>query len=299
MSRKDSLKPPVPQMLALIDVLANDIDPAGVELEAELPVAWLGAKLADAEARAVSPGRIAGRLSRSGRADIVVRARIECDVEVPCARCLDPAAVAVRTELSLLLKPAPSKLVDGARTSKGSKKASIPKVTSTAAEVAAKASIARPAAKGKKPPRDKPSRGEYEFAAPEADLDEYDGERVVLDEFVREAILLELPSFPLCREDCGRADRGRDAVNGHLLSAQDDGGGDAPESEPATDLSRAVRTNPFEALRHLFSGGNPLPSQEMAGMARPPSPAEQKRATRGKKRKKPRIQSSAVGRSKK
>ena len=64
-------------MVPLIDVLANDIDPAGVELEAALPVAWLGAKLGDAEARAVSPGRIVGRLSRSGRADIVVRARID------------------------------------------------------------------------------------------------------------------------------------------------------------------------------------------------------------------------------
>ena len=30
----------------------------------------------------------------------------------------------------------------------------------------------------------------------------YDGETVVLDDFVREAILLEIPIFPLCSEDC-------------------------------------------------------------------------------------------------
>lgn len=43
---------------------------------------------------------------------------------------------------------------------------------------------------------------EYEFSASEADHDVYDGEKVVLDAFVRELILLEVPSFPLCRDDC-------------------------------------------------------------------------------------------------
>jgi uncharacterized protein len=43
---------------------------------------------------------------------------------------------------------------------------------------------------------------EYEFSAEEADTDVYDGETVVLDSFVREAILLEIPNFPLCSEDC-------------------------------------------------------------------------------------------------
>ena len=33
-------------------------------------------------------------------------------------------------------------------------------------------------------------------------MDHYDGETVVLDPFVREAILLEVPNFPLCSEDC-------------------------------------------------------------------------------------------------
>src|SRR5690606_3988104 len=43
---------------------------------------------------------------------------------------------------------------------------------------------------------------EYELSAGEADLDVYDGETVVLDNFVREAILLEVPAFPLCDEAC-------------------------------------------------------------------------------------------------
>jgi uncharacterized protein len=33
-------------------------------------------------------------------------------------------------------------------------------------------------------------------------VDTYEGEEVVLDRFVREAILLESPIFPLCSEAC-------------------------------------------------------------------------------------------------
>ena len=49
--------------------------------------------------------------------------------------------------------------------------------------------------KDKEPP-------EYEFSSDEAEVDVYDGELVVLDGFVREAILLEMPIFPLCSESC-------------------------------------------------------------------------------------------------
>jgi uncharacterized protein len=48
--------------------------------------------------------------------------------------------------------------------------------------------------KGKEP--------EYEFASDEAEHDTYDGDTVVLDDFIREALLLELPNFPLCSEAC-------------------------------------------------------------------------------------------------
>jgi uncharacterized protein len=94
--------------------------------------------------------------------DIVVRGRVVADLRTPCARCLDASRVPVDTELSLLLQPAAT----GAR------------------------------------PRGKSADEEYEFTSDEADVDVYDGETVVLDSFVREAILLEVPNFPLCSEDC-------------------------------------------------------------------------------------------------
>ena len=143
-------------------VSAHDIDTAGLAFDAELPVPWLDAELGDAGVTARAPGRLAVRLSRSGH-DVVVRGRVRAPVAIPCARCLEPAAFDVDTELSLLLQPA------------------------------------SPGDAGHKGGDDDE---EHEFSSADADRDTYDGETVVLDGFVREAILLEVPNFPLCSEGC-------------------------------------------------------------------------------------------------
>ncbi len=161
-------------MAPLIAITARDISAAGTAVDAELPAAWLDRVLNDDAgplAAAQGPircadgaGRLTGRLSRSGR-DVVVRGRVMVALELRCVRCLGRTQVSVDADLSLLLQPARrSELLQ---------------------------------------PRDK-DEGElgYEFGAEEAALDVYDGETVVLDDFVREAILLEVPSFPLCSEAC-------------------------------------------------------------------------------------------------
>ena len=89
-----------------VAVSAHDIDTAGLALDTAIPAAWLTEALADAELTAEAPGRITGRLSRSGES-IVVRGRVKANLVTPCARCLSPAAVNVDTELALLLKPVP------------------------------------------------------------------------------------------------------------------------------------------------------------------------------------------------
>ena len=153
-------------MVALLKVPAADVSVEGLEVDFELPPKWLDAALGDGEACALrrndapKAGSLKGRLSRSGPADIVVRCRVVAAVETSCARCLEPAAIPVDAELSLLLQP--------------SSRANERRSTS----------------------------GEYEFTRREADLDVYDGEVVVLDAFVRELILLEIPTFPLCSEAC-------------------------------------------------------------------------------------------------
>lgn len=256
------------EVQSLIVVPANDIDAAGLEVAADLPPAWLDSQLEDAQARAVAPGKITGRLSRSGRADVVVRCKVTCEVELPCARCLAPARVDIQADLSLLLEP---------RASAPSAAGAHGKSPSARAKTAAAGSPPKPLAKASAKGKPRP-HVEYEFGSSEADLDEYDGEKVVLDDFIREAILLELPSFPLCAAE---PDRDAEAST------------DSPEAPPA-----ARRESPFAALRHLLPG-SPLPPEESLGNAKPPSPADLRRITRAKNKAKPKIRSSALHRGKK
>ncbi len=47
-----------------------------------------------------------------------------------------------------------------------------------------------------------PDADEYEFRQDEAETHPYDGDTVVLDDLVRDELVLETPMIPLCREDC-------------------------------------------------------------------------------------------------
>jgi uncharacterized protein len=205
--------------MPIFAVSAHDIDAAGIALDAAVPVAWLAEELAGTEITAAAPGRLTARLSRSGH-DIVVRGRVKADLSVPCARCLDPASVPVDTEIALLLHPGP---------------------------VSARPPSPAPHAAGNGKARPPAKDDEYEFSAGEADLDSYDGETVVLDPFVREAILLEVPNFPLCSEGCPGI---RPAA--------------AAPSEPAPRVD--PRLAPLRALRDKLAPASKRPS-------RPPSPS--------------------------
>jgi len=141
---------------------AAEISVDGIEVDVNLPANWIESKLDTDELRVTTEGHVTGRISRSGAYDMVVRCRVQAAVETPCVRCLEPAKMAVESELSLLLEP----------TARSNRR--------TAAA----------------------SNSEHQFSAAEAELDVYDGECVVLDDFVREVILLELPNFPLCSESC-------------------------------------------------------------------------------------------------
>jgi uncharacterized protein len=105
---------------------------------------------------------------------------VRTSLTTPCARCLEPAAVDVDTEVALLLRP------------------------EAPAHAAPKTPKTKPKPGGPSTTQPKPSKAEpeYEFTSEEADHDTFDGETVVLDPFVREAILLEAPNFPLCSEAC-------------------------------------------------------------------------------------------------
>jgi len=149
-------------------VPVHDLDVAGRSVHFDVTPAWLRGALEGCEIQpAEAGGSLEAHLSKTGN-DVLVQGQIDVDLVVPCARCLSPVALRPHIELSLLLYPAAGASTQG-----------------------------RPAgAKGKS------QEDATEFSAEQADTDTYEGEEVVLDRFVREAILLESPIFPLCSEGC-------------------------------------------------------------------------------------------------
>jgi uncharacterized protein len=194
--------------MALLEFPATDIDIAGLPVDAELPRHWLDEELRDTEVCSAAPGHITARLSRTGD-DIVVRGQVNAAVSLPCARCLEPTQVAVTAELSLLLK-----------------------MVAVPHHHAGRSSVEKPSA------ANRAEESEYEFAAGEADVDTYDGETVVLDPFVREAILLEVPNFPLCSDDCPGI-----------------GPAAAPADVPSTEPRLDPRLLPLRSLRERLEAG--------------------------------------------
>jgi uncharacterized protein len=94
--------------------------------------------------------------------DVVVHGTLDAELTTPCARCLEPARVKVHSDLSVLYVPA-SRLAGG---------------------------------------RGEPAAGEGELPDEEANTLPFEGETVVLDDLVRDELLLEIPMIPLCSEDC-------------------------------------------------------------------------------------------------
>ena len=140
-------------------VSVHDLDASGKAFRLPIRAAWIRGALEDTE---IGPGLQDGeldlRLSKSG-ADVIVRGTLRAHLTVPCARCLGPAQVPIKEELSALALP-----------------------------------IGK--ARGEK-------RGEdRDIGRETADTIAYDGDSLVLDDLVRDELLLGLPMIPLCSEAC-------------------------------------------------------------------------------------------------
>jgi uncharacterized metal-binding protein YceD (DUF177 family) len=99
-------------------------------------------------------------------------------ISVPCARTLDPAIYHLKPEVFLMLAPA------------GSAEAGPPR----------RSREDRGGGKGKKSGKKGGWDKDPELTEEEAASDTYSGDQIVLDRFLREFILLEVPMLPL-RED--------------------------------------------------------------------------------------------------
>jgi uncharacterized metal-binding protein YceD (DUF177 family) len=148
--------------------------------------AWLHKALEGTEA---SPGDVPGsldvELSKNGR-EVMARGSLQVGVTMPCSRTLEPVPVEVSSEIFLLLSPA-TEPDGGARRPRRADR-----------------SKAAPAGKGKGAPKAGGRAGggsgwaeDPVLSDADAARDTYSGETIVLDRFVREFLLLELPMVPM------------------------------------------------------------------------------------------------------
>lgn len=148
-------------------ISVRDLDAAGKPFRFALRTAWMRGAFEGTEVQpAGADGALEVRVSKSGT-DVVVRGKLAAELAVPCARCLEPARVSVKEDLSAL---------------------------------AVLRSKMRAEARGASPARDE-TAGDAE-SPPDADMIAYDGETLVLDDLVRDELLLAVPMIPLCSESC-------------------------------------------------------------------------------------------------
>ncbi len=146
----------------------------------ELDRKWLMDALDGTEATVRGAGNVDVVLTKNG-VRVVVRGRVTAPLRMPCARTLDPVDVDVDAEVMLVLSPARVPMSSSRRkaTRKSASRAS--QETSVKGQKAGIGQVAK----------------DREITQEEAAEDVYAGSDIVLDAFVREHIILELPMFPL------------------------------------------------------------------------------------------------------
>lgn len=150
-----------------------------------IPDAWLRETLegTTAEPRNAE-GTLEAELSKNGQ-EVLVRGTARVQVTMPCVVSLEPLDFDLTAEILLMLRPAPSAPTPPRATGKGRLRA----VPSPAGEAA-------PARKGKPRTRSEAWEDAIELSTTDAAQDTFEGDKVVLDTFVRDFILLELPLYP-------------------------------------------------------------------------------------------------------
>jgi uncharacterized protein len=145
-------------------IKTTELDAGGKDYRHAIRAAWMRGVLEDHEAKTTDrDGTLEVRASKSG-ADVVVHGTIDAPLRVPCARCLEPFDIDVQADVSVLYVPGEKVKDPGGA--------------------------------------EKDGEVEYTLDDAEADTLPYDGETVVLDDLVRDELLLGVPMIPLCSDDC-------------------------------------------------------------------------------------------------
>ena len=143
----------------------TDLERGPKQVRWEIDARWLRWAFEATDATpCAEPGELNVELTKNGR-EVMVRGEAKATVNMPCARTLDPVAVALSAEIFLMLAPS---------------------------------APAEPPRRRKAPRADARRRAPAWETTPvlsenEAARDTFQGEQITLDDFVREFLLLELP----------------------------------------------------------------------------------------------------------
>jgi uncharacterized protein len=247
-----------------LTIPVSTLDAGGKAFHFPLRSAWLRTVLEDSgvgvgEDPAEEAGTLELRASRSGN-DIVLHGRLLATLFTECARCTQPAIVHVDQPVTTLAVPASSvarpsppkpkpKAEPIAAPSASSKPAAKPDARNDRARLTAGAHgpggaalrekaakegqiVAEKAGRNGRARSDDNDLAEYEFSAEEADTLTYEGDTVVLDDFVRDELLLEIPMIPLCSEECAGIQPGPSSRAPDPSDLEAGGGEDARGVDP-------------------------------------------------------------------
>jgi len=171
-----------PVTKSTFSLAVHELDDGPKELSGPLPLEWMRQILKDTDVQPheQADGQLELTLTKTGL-QILVQGRLNATIVTPCARTLDPAIYTINPDIFLLLEPA----------------------NQATAEAAASGGRRRR-------PRDQAEKSsakgkggwdaDPELSDTEAASDTYSGDKIELDSFLREFILLEVPMVPL-RED--------------------------------------------------------------------------------------------------
>jgi uncharacterized metal-binding protein YceD (DUF177 family) len=164
-------------------VSVADLENGPKEVSFTLTEAWLRDVLEPAGASPRGAGSVTLELTQQGH-EVMVRGHARFGATLPCVVTLDPVDFDLRPEIFLMLRPGPAERRGAAPT--GSKK----RPGSPAGRV-----LPDPKP-GKRKRRSNDQDSDPEPPADEATVDTYQGDEIVLDDYVREFLLLELPLYP-------------------------------------------------------------------------------------------------------
>lgn len=156
-------------------ISVNDLENGPKEVTFTLTEAWLRDVLEPAGASPRGPGSVTVEVEKQGR-DVMVRGRAEFCAVLPCVVTLDPVTFDLRPEIFLMLTQG--------------------KAGTTKARPGGPPAKAPVVVIPKRKKRRQGNDAEPELSPEEAGRDTFEGDEIVLDEFIREFLLLELPLYP-------------------------------------------------------------------------------------------------------